>query len=55
VATIVAMAVLSFYAYSKGNIHLLIGPLDGQRNICGGDAGYIDYPNLYLSKLDGDL
>ena len=54
-ACIAAMVGLSFYGYTRGNIFKLIGGLDGDHFICGGEAGYETYNKLYLTDLGGGV
>ena len=44
---------LAFYGLINGNVLKLIGPVDGDHNICGADSGFTDYKHLYISDLEG--
>ena len=50
-ATFATMIGLSFYGVMKGEIATLIGPVDGDFNICGSTEGYTDFKHLYLTNL----
>jgi hypothetical protein len=47
------MIAATIYGFKKGDVEKYIAPLDGNDNFCGIDAGYEDYPKLYLPKLLG--
>lgn len=55
VAFLGAMVGISFYSFTKGNIHALVGPIDGNGHICGTDSGdFKSYRSLYFVDPRGD-
>ena len=53
-ASFVTMIGLTFYGLSKGNVLKLIGPVDGDHNICGVDT-FSEFKHLYISNLDAGV
>jgi len=52
-AFLVCMAYLTGYSLKHGQVEKLIAPLDGDSHFCGQEAGYEDYPHLYMTDLSG--
>ena len=50
-ATTAAMVGLSVYGFTQGNVHKLIGGIDGDHKICGASQGYEAFQNLYITDL----
>lgn len=50
-AFLVGMFWASIYGYVNGNPGKLIAPIDGDKNICGFDPGFEDYPKLYIDDI----
>lgn len=46
-----AMGFCTYYGLQHGNIEKLISPLDGDKNFCGSQPGYEDYPRLYITDF----
>ena len=45
------MGFCTAYGYQYGEPSKLIAPIDGDRNICGVDEGYKDYPYLFIGDI----
>lgn len=47
------MGACTMYGFKKGDVEKYIAPLDRDNHFCGIDAGFEDYPKLYLTSLFG--
>ena len=45
------MGFCTSYGYKNGKVDMLISPLDGDKNFCGSQAGFEDYPKLYITDF----
>ena len=50
-AFLTGMGFCTVFGYSNGKPGKLIAPIDGDKNICGVDAGYEDLPNLFIGDI----
>mgnify|MGYP006893281288 CR=1 FL=1 len=46
-----AMAACTLFGFKNGDVDKYIAPLDGNDHFCGIDAGYEDFPKLFLRDL----
>jgi hypothetical protein len=48
-----AMGACTMYGFKKGDVEKYVAPLDRNNHFCGIDAGFEDYPKLFLTNLIG--
>ena len=51
IGTVVAMCMVSIYCYRQGQFQKIISPVDKNGNFCGHDPEYLEYPNIFFTKL----
>ena len=45
------MGYCTHYGYKHGNVEKLLAPLDGDKHFCGHEAGYEQYPKMYITDF----
>ena len=51
---VILSLIIDVYAFVNGDLHTIFSAADGDRNFCGVDEGYENYPNIYYLNYEED-